>query len=82
MVEASIRAKAIYVLFTYILMAAGGIIVLYLSIKSYLPLSQEWFKAKFIDNWFVWGFGGYLTSLSLRTICIINQSTNLERTRR
>ena len=39
--EASLRAKALYVLFTYILMALGGIIVLYLSIKPYLPLPQE-----------------------------------------
>ena len=73
-VEASIRAKAIYVLFTYILMAAGGITVLYLSIKSYLPLSQEWFKAKFIDNWFVWGFGGYLVAIPcVLFVSLINQ---------
>jgi membrane protease YdiL (CAAX protease family) len=73
-VEASIRAKAIYVLLTYILMAAGGITVLYLSIKSYLPLSQEWFKVKLIDNWFVWGFGGYLVAIPcVLFISLINQ---------
>ena len=56
-VEANLRVKALYVLFTYILMAAGGIIVLYLSIKSYLPLSKEWFKAKFFQAILESGFG-------------------------
>jgi uncharacterized protein len=61
--EASLRMKALYVLFTYLLMAAGGILVLYLSIKPYLPLSQEWFKTKIRDRWFIWGFGGYLVAI-------------------
>ncbi|HHP7230984.1 MAG TPA: CPBP family intramembrane glutamate endopeptidase, partial [Xenococcaceae cyanobacterium] len=55
--DSSLRIKAIYVLFSYILMAAGGIIVLYLSLKSFFPLPETWFKVKFNSNWFLWGFG-------------------------
>jgi uncharacterized protein len=72
--EASLRMKAFYVLFTYILMAAGGIFVLYLSIKPYLPLSPEWFKTKLTGNWFLWGFGGYLVAIPcVLLISLINQ---------
>ncbi|MEN9564915.1 MAG: hypothetical protein RLZZ69_111 [Cyanobacteriota bacterium] len=61
----SLRIKALYVLGTYILMAVGGISVLYLSLKSYFPLPEEWFRFKFNANWFVWGFGGYLVAIPL-----------------
>jgi uncharacterized protein len=61
----SLRIKALYVLGTYILMAVGGISVLYLSLKSYFPLPEEWFRFKFNTNWFVWGFGGYLVAIPL-----------------
>jgi uncharacterized protein len=72
--EASLRMKALYVLFTYLLMAAGGILVLYLSIKPYLPLSQEWFKTKIRDRWFIWGFGGYLVAIPcVLLVSLINQ---------
>ena len=72
--EASLREKALYVLFTYLLMAAGGIFVLYLSVKPYLPLSEEWFKTKLRDNWFVWGFGGYLIAIPcVLLVSLINQ---------
>ena len=70
----SLRAKAFYVLFTYILMSIGGITVLYLSIKSFLPLPKDWFRFKFISNWFIWGFGGYLIALpSVLLVSLINQ---------
>ena len=72
--EASLRTKAFYVLFTYFLMAAGGIAVLYWSIKSYLPISNEWFKVKLLDNWFVWGLGGYLVAIPcVLLVSLINQ---------
>ena len=61
----SLRIKALYVLGTYILMAVGGISVLFLSLKSYFPLPEEWFRFKFNANWFVWGFGGYLVAIPL-----------------
>lgn len=74
MIEASLRIKALYILFTYVLMAAGGIIVLYLSVKPYFPLPQEWFNIKFFDNWFFWGLGGYLVAIPcLLLVSLINQ---------
>ena len=60
-----LRIKAFYVLATYIFMAVGGISVLYLSIKSYFPLPEDWFKIEFRSNWFLWGFGGYLVAIPL-----------------
>ena len=70
----SLRMKAIYVLFTYILMSVGGITVLYVSIKSFLPLSANWFRFKLFNNWFMWGFGGYLVALPLvLLVSLINQ---------
>ena len=70
----SIRIKALYVFFTYVLMSVGGLTVLYLSIKSFLPLPENWFKFKFTSNWFLWGFGGYLVALPLvLLVSLINQ---------
>ena len=72
--DSSLRIKALYVLFTYILMATGGIIVLYLSVKSFLPLPETWFKFKLTSNWFIWGFGGYLVAIpAVLFISLINQ---------
>jgi uncharacterized protein len=70
----SLRFKALYVLGTYILMAVGGISVLYLSLKSYLPLPEDWFKFKLNSNWFIWGLGGYLVAIpSVLLVSAINQ---------
>ena len=69
-----LRIKAFYVLGTYILMAVGGISVLYLSIKSYFPLPEDWFKFKFNSNWFLWGIGGYLVAVpSVLLVSALNQ---------
>ena len=69
-----LRVKALYVLATYIMMSVGGITVLYLSIKPFLPLPENWFNFKFSSNWFVWGFGGYLVALPLvLLVSLINQ---------
>ncbi|MEM8829428.1 MAG: CPBP family glutamic-type intramembrane protease [Cyanobacteria bacterium P01_G01_bin.19] len=73
-VNSSLRIKAVYVLGTYMAMAIGGISVLYLSIKSFLPFPQDWFKFKLTDNWIVWGFGGYLVALpAVLLVSLINQ---------
>lgn len=70
----SLRIKALYILATYILMSVGGLTVLYLSIKSFLPLPENWFRFKLFDNWFLWGFGGYLVALPLvLLVSLINQ---------
>ncbi len=68
-----IRGKAFYVLATYILMTAGGLTVLYFSIRNYFPLPQDWFRFKG-NRWFIWGIGGYLVAIPLvLLISIINQ---------
>ena len=55
-------------------MAASGILVLYISLKPFLPLPQDWFKFKFVSNWFIWGFGGYLIAIpSVLVVSLINQ---------
>ncbi len=70
----SLRYKAFYVLISYLLMTAGGIIVLYLSIKEFFPLPQNWFKFNLSIKNFLWGFGGYLIALPLVVlISLINQ---------
>lgn len=73
-VNASLRIKALYVLSTYLAMAISGLTVLYFSIKSFLPLSEDWFKFEIKDRWFLWGFGGYLVALPLvLLVSVINQ---------
>ena len=68
-----IRGKALFVLVTYILMSAGGLGVLYFSIRDYFPLPEGWFKLKG-NNWLVWGIGGYLVAIPLVVIIsIVNQ---------
>ena len=73
-VNSSLRVKSFYVLGTYLAMALGGISVLYLSIKSFLPLPKDWFKFKLLDNWLVWGIGGYVAAIPLvLLVSVINQ---------
>ena len=73
-VNASLRIKALYVLSTYLAMAIGGLTVLYFSIKSFLPLPEDWFKFEVKDRWFLWGLGGYLIALPLvLLVSVINQ---------
>ena len=59
-----IKGKALYVLVTYLLMAGGGLAVLYFSLKPFFPLPEEWFKIR-NQNWYWWGIGGYLTAIPL-----------------
>ncbi len=69
-----LRTKAIYVFTTYILMAVSGITVLYFSLKSFFPLSKDWFKFNWASNWLVWGFGGYLVAIpAVLVVSLINQ---------
>lgn len=72
--DLSLRYKALYVFFSYIMMSFGGILVLYLSIKSYLPIPKDWFQFRWLSNWIVWGLGGYLVAIPLVVIVsLINQ---------
>jgi uncharacterized protein len=68
------RSKAFYILTTYLLLSAGGLSVLYFSIRSFLPLPEGWFRINWEGNWFLWGFGGYFAALPLVVlVSLINQ---------
>ena len=68
------RAKALYVLLSYLLMASGGVTVLYLSIKKFLPLPKDWFRFDWRGGWILWGFGGYFVALPLVIlVSLVNQ---------
>ncbi len=68
------REKAFYIFATYLLLSAGGLSVLYFSVKSFLPLPDGWFRVNWRGNWFLWGFGGYFVALPLVVlVSLINQ---------
>jgi uncharacterized protein len=68
------RSKAVFIFATYLLLAAGGLSVLYVSIKSFLPLPKGWFRLDWRGNWFLWGLGGYFAALPLVVlVSLINQ---------
>jgi hypothetical protein len=70
----TVRMQAFYVLISYLLMALGGLLVLYFSIKPFLPLPDDWFRFKLRSNWIAWGLGGYLVALPLViVVSLINQ---------
>ncbi len=60
-----VRMKAFYVLASYLLMASGGLLVLYFSLKPFFPLPQDWFSFKWRLSWIPWGLGGYFVALPL-----------------
>jgi membrane protease YdiL (CAAX protease family) len=59
------RARAAYALTYYLLMAGSSLLVLYFSIRAFLPLPKGWFRLRSENNWFLWGLGGYLVALPL-----------------
>lgn len=68
------RSQAISALVFYLLMASSTILVLYLSIKRFLPLPDGWFRANLRGRWFAWGLGGYFVALPLMIgVSIANQ---------
>ncbi len=70
----SLRGKAIYVLVSYLAMSAGGLLVLYLSVKPFSPLPKDWFQFRLKSNPIGWGLGGYLAALPLVVlVSLINQ---------
>lgn len=73
-VGAGVRIQAFYVLASYVLLALGGLGVLYVSIKPFFPLPEGWFRFDWRGNWFLWGLGGYCVALPLVVIVsLINQ---------
>ena len=72
--EMSIRGKAIYVLGNYLALAAGGLSVLYFSLKRFFPLDKDWFRFQWFGTWPLWGLGGYLIALpSVVLVSLLNQ---------
>lgn len=70
----SLREKALYILITYLLMTAGGLSVLYFSLRSYFPLPEDWFRFQWLSKWVLWGVGGYFVAVPLVLIVsIVNQ---------
>jgi uncharacterized protein len=68
------QGQAIYVFSSYALMSVLGIGVLYLSIKPYLPVSEDWFKFKWNSSWFLWGIGGFLVATPIViVVSILNE---------
>ncbi|PSB29333.1 CPBP family intramembrane glutamic endopeptidase [Stenomitos frigidus] len=68
------RARAFYILANYLLLAAGGLVVLYVSVRAFLPLPEGWFQVKLRGKWLLWGLGGYFAALPLVIlISLLNQ---------
>ncbi|MBW4474875.1 MAG: CPBP family intramembrane metalloprotease [Stenomitos rutilans HA7619-LM2] len=68
------RARAFYILVNYLLLAAGGLVVMYFSIKAFLPLPEGWFQLRLRSKWVLWGIGGYFAALPLVIlISLVNQ---------
>ncbi|MDH6105902.1 CPBP family intramembrane metalloprotease [Anabaenopsis tanganyikae CS-531] len=70
----NVRFQAWSVLVSYMMVASGALLVLYLSIKRFLPLPDQWFRFRLQDGWFLWGFGGYCAALPIVVlVSLINQ---------
>jgi membrane protease YdiL (CAAX protease family) len=73
-IAADVRIQAFYVLVNYLLLALGGLGVLYLSIKPFLPLPAGWFRLNLRGNWWLWGLGGYCVAWPLVfLVSVLNQ---------
>ncbi|MBW4615139.1 MAG: CPBP family intramembrane metalloprotease [Desmonostoc vinosum HA7617-LM4] len=71
----NVRLQAFYGVFVpYVAIASAALLVMYYSIKRYLPLPEFWFRFRFRDNWFLWGLGGYCAALPIVVVVsLINQ---------
>ncbi len=66
--------RAALILLNYLLLAMGGLGILYVSIEPFLPLPEGWFRINLKGNWFWWGLGGYFAALPLVIlVSLINQ---------
>ncbi|HIK10196.1 MAG TPA: CPBP family intramembrane metalloprotease [Oscillatoriaceae cyanobacterium M33_DOE_052] len=63
--DTSSSIRAAYILISYLLLAFGGLSVLYLSIKPFFPLPEGWFRIQLQLKTLWWGLGGYLVALPL-----------------
>ncbi len=70
----NVRIQALYVLISYMLVASGSLLVLFLSIKKFFPLPEDWFRFRLRDGWLLWGIGGYCAVIPIFIIVsLINQ---------
>ncbi|MEB3290513.1 MAG: type II CAAX endopeptidase family protein [Leptolyngbya sp.] len=70
----SSRGRAIFSLTYYLLMSAGGLGVLWLSVRPYRPLSEGLFRIRLSRSGLLWGVGGYLVALPLMLlVAVVNQ---------
>lgn len=70
----SARPQAFLALFNYGAMVVAGLTILYLCLRSFLPLPDDWFRFNWRGNWFGWGLGGYLAALPLViVVSLLNQ---------
>ncbi|HEY9908680.1 MAG TPA: lysostaphin resistance A-like protein [Thermosynechococcaceae cyanobacterium] len=73
--ELNERTQAFYILSNYLLLAAGGLSVLYFCLRPFLPLPEGWFRAQWWSKWLLWGAGGYFAALPLVIlISLLNQA--------
>ncbi|CEJ47148.1 CPBP family intramembrane glutamic endopeptidase [Umezakia ovalisporum] len=69
-----VRLQALSVLVSYIMVASGALLVLYLSIKRFFPLPENWFRFRYQGAWLWWGLGGYCAALPIVVlVSLINQ---------
>jgi len=69
-----VRIQALYVFISYIFVASGSLLVLYLSIKQFLPLPEDWFRFRLRDGWLLWVIGGYCAVIPIFiVVSLINQ---------
>ena len=72
--ELGARSQAFYILGSYLLLAFGGLLVLYLCLKPFFPLPEGWFRFRLQGRWFWWGLGGYLAAMPLvLVVSLLNQ---------
>jgi len=70
----NVRIQALYVFISYIFVASGSLLVLYLSIKEFFPLAEGWFRFRFRDGWLLWGIGGYCAAIPIViVVSLVNQ---------
>jgi uncharacterized protein len=60
--QSTLLEKAAYILVSYGVLAIAVIGFLHISIRSYQPISPEWFSFHGTKNWVLWGIGGYLVA--------------------
>lgn len=73
-VLAGSQRQAVLILGSYVLAAAAGLTVMYLSLMPFRPLNDRWFRFRFSLRDALWGLGGYWVAIPLVVgISLLNQ---------